>query len=245
MTASISLPALAGSVGGFGGALEITQLANLGQLADQSIRLTTQINNQVQMITNQVQQITTALQTYQNLLDNTLALPSQVWGNITGELQSLQSAVSQGQALAYSLGNVDDIVRQEFGKYNDFINNPLNANQFSQRYASWSERNNDTIAATLRSTGLNIEQFANEEATLQTLRNANNLTGRTQLLQTGNQIGVQQVEQMQKLRQLVAANTQMMGAYYAKASALQDATNARRELYYQPSTVQRGNGQQF
>ena len=170
MTASISLPAIAGSVGGAGGALEVTQLANLGQLADQSIRLTTQINNQVQMITNQVQQITTALQTYQNLVDNTLALPFQDWGNIMGELQALQTAVGQGQSLAYSLGNVDDIVRQEFGRYQDYIDNPLSANQFSQRYARWSERNNDTIAATLEATGLNIGQFADEQATLPRLQ---------------------------------------------------------------------------
>jgi P-type conjugative transfer protein TrbJ len=239
------LPAIAGSVGGFGGALEVTQIANLAQLADQTARQIQQYTAQIGILTENVQQTLTALQSYQNLVDNTLALPQQVWGNITGELSALQSAVSQGQALAYSLGNIDDIVRQEFGKYDDFISNPLNANQFSQRYAGWSERNNDTIAATLESTGLNIGQFANEEATLQTLRAANSNSGRTQLLQTGNQIGVQQVEQMQKLRQLVAANTQMMGAYYAKASALQDATNARKELYYEPSAVQRGNGQRY
>lgn len=238
-------PAHAGSVGGTGGALETTQLANLGQLADQTMRMGTQIRKKTQMITQQAAQIKVALRTYQNMHDNTSALPSQVWSNISSELKALQRTVSQGQALAYSLGNVDDIVRQEFGAYQDYINTPLNANQFSKRYANWSQRNNDTIAATLKATGMNIRQFVNEEAILQTLRQNNTLTGRTQLLQTGNQIAVQQVEQMQKLRHLVAANIQMMGAYYARSSALRDAASAHRKLYYKQNNVTIGNEEGF
>jgi len=37
----------------------------------------------------------------------------------------------------------------------------------------------------------------------------------------------------------------MMGAYYSKASALQDATNARRELYYNQNSVTIGNEEGF
>lgn len=241
-----ALPAWAGSPGGIGGALEVTQLANLAELSNQTIHVAEGVNQRVTMITNQIQQIQTALQSYQNMVANTLAIPNQLWSPIAGNLQQLHSAVSQGQALAYTIANVDDVIRQEFGQYSDFINNPLSRAQYATQYQGWSQRNRETIAATMEATGLNINQIGTEENFMNTLRNQNTNTGRTQLLQVGNQVALEQVGQFQKLRQLVAANTQMMGAYFAKSEAVRDAQKASTDEYYgAPTTFNTSDGEGF
>ncbi|WP_300064550.1 P-type conjugative transfer protein TrbJ [uncultured Roseobacter sp.] len=241
-----AIPAWAGSPGSIGGALEVTQLANLAELSNQTIQVAEGVNQRVTMITNQIQQIQTALQSYQNMVANTLAIPQQLWSPIAGNLQQLHSAVSQGQALAYTIANVDDVIRQEFGQYSDFINNPLSSAQYAQQYRGWSQRNRETIAATMEATGLNIDQIATEETFMNTLRNRNTNTGRTQLLQVGNQVALEQVGQFQKLRQLVAANTQMMGAYFAKSEAVRDAQKAATDQYYGVGTTfSTTDGQRF
>lgn len=246
MSALPALPAWAGSVGGVGGALEITQLANLAELSAQSIDIAQGVQQRVSMITNQITQIQTALQSYQNMVANTLAIPRQLWSPIASSLQQLRSVVSQGQALAYTISNVDDVIRQEFGKYQDFIDNPLSSAQFAQRYQGWSQRNNETIAATMASTGLNISQIQNEEVFVNTLRSQNTNTGRTELLQVGNQVAIEQVGQFQKLRQLVASNTQMMGAYFSKSEAVRDAQKAATDLFYgEPANLNTTNGERF
>ncbi|MEL7040791.1 MAG: hypothetical protein AAGL90_04665 [Pseudomonadota bacterium] len=67
----------------------------------------------------------------------------------------------------------------------------------------------------------------------------------TQLLETGNQIGVQQIEQMQKLRHLTASNLQMQAAYYARSSAIEDHERAKLEQYFQRPNTVIGNEQEF
>ena len=95
VSASLALaapPSFAGSVAGFGGSTEITQLANNIEL--------------VQSYLQQVQSYATQLQQYQNMIQNTLNIPAQVWGSIEGELMGVASVVQQGQALAYSATNI-------------------------------------------------------------------------------------------------------------------------------------------
>jgi type IV secretion system protein TrbJ len=246
IAAASASSAFAGSVGGFGGALEVTQIANLAELSAQTVDIANGVGQRVQMITNQIQQIQTALQSYQNMVANTLAIPQQLWSPIASNLQQLQQAVSQGQSLAYSLANVDNVVRTEFGKYTDFTASPLNRAQFAQKYQNWSERNMETTAATLKATGLNIGQIQTEEQFMATLRSENTNTGRTQLLQVGNQVAIEQVAQFQKLRQLVASNTQMMGAYFSKSEAVRDAQQAESDRYYgTPSNLSVTDGKSY
>ena len=85
-------PSFAGSVAGFGGSTEITQLANNIEL----------VNSYLQ----QVQSYATQLQQYQNMIQNTLNIPAQVWGAIEGDLMGVAGVVQQGQALAYSATNI-------------------------------------------------------------------------------------------------------------------------------------------
>ena len=81
--------------GGFFGATEFTQILNNGELVGLVGQSAEQIQNQVTQITQLAEQIQNQLRIYENMLQNTLTLPSHVWGQVESDLMQLQSLVQQ------------------------------------------------------------------------------------------------------------------------------------------------------
>ena len=79
-------------------ATEVTQLLNHAQLVLMYIREGLQLENELAM--------------YANMLRNTKNLSPQTFGQIAGDISALAQIVQGGQALAYSLGNLDHGVRE-------------------------------------------------------------------------------------------------------------------------------------
>ena len=57
---------------------------------------------------------------YQNMLQNTATLPTRIWGRAQADFAQLARLTLQGQSLAYSMSNIDDVFRQRFGTYDFF-----------------------------------------------------------------------------------------------------------------------------
>ena len=74
-------------------ATEITQLLNHAQLIMQYLR--------------QAEQLAEAVKQTADMLKNSKILPGQVFGPISSDLNALASIVQGGQALSYSLANLD------------------------------------------------------------------------------------------------------------------------------------------
>ena len=74
-------------------ATEATQFLNHGQLVMQYIRQGEQLSNEIKM--------------YADMLRNVRPLPDQVFGPVSADINALAAIVQGGQALAYSLGNLD------------------------------------------------------------------------------------------------------------------------------------------
>jgi P-type conjugative transfer protein TrbJ len=224
-------PAAAGSAAG--GATEWTQLLNNGELVTLVTKSAEQINNQVTQITQLAQQIQNQLRIYENMLQNTAQLPNQIWGQVENDLNRLRSLAAQGQGIAFSMSNADDVLKQRFQSYSDFKTNLPSGASFSSTYQSWSTTNRDTIAGTLKAAGLTAEQFSSEESTMSSLRTmSQSADGQMKALQVGHQIAAQQVAQFQKLRGLVSQQTTMMGTWLQSEQADKDLAQARREQFF-------------
>ena len=199
VSASLALaapPSFAGSVAGFGGSTEITQLANNIEL--------------VQSYLQQVQSYATQLQQYQNMIQNTLNIPAQVWGSIEGELMGVASVVQQGQALAYSATNIATQFENTFKGFT------FTGTDFKKEYRDLSRKTMDTLKGSLMAANMQSNQFATEEMTLKQLRTmSQSATGQMQAIQVGSQIAEQQVQQLQKLRQLMMAQLNQQNTYLA------------------------------
>ena len=134
------------SVGGLGGATEWTQILNNTELVSLVGSSAEQVQNQITQITQLAEQIQNQLRIYENMLQNTLTLPNNIWGQVESDLMRLQSLVNQGQGIAFSMGNVDDVLRQRFQSFADFKSGLANGQTFSSSYQDWSDTNRDTIA---------------------------------------------------------------------------------------------------
>lgn len=237
-----SAPAYAGVV--TGQATEWTQLLNNSELVGLVGQSAEQIQNQVQQITQLAEQIQNQIRIYENMLQNTLHLPNHIWGQVESDLARLQGLVNQGQGIAFSMGNIDDVLKQRFQSFAEFQTGLANGESFSSSYQDWSDTNRDTIAATLRAAGFTAEQFGSEEATMSQLRSmSQSAVGQMQALQVGHQIAAQQVAQSQKLRGLVSQQMTMMATWYQSEQAAKDLAQTRREEFFRSTAPSSSGGQ--
>ena len=211
----ISIPVVrtvyAGVLGGF--ATEWTQLANNLQLVSSYIRLGEQLQQQIKMVLD--------------MTKNSQILPSQVFGTVSSDIARLASVVQGGQALAYSMANLDAEFRTRFRGYG------YNSRTWYTDYRTWSQTSLDTTLGTLRAAGLQGQQLQSEQAVLDRLRvMAQTSDGRMQALQVANQIAEQQVQQTMKLRQLMLADLQSKQAFQAAQMQRQAATEAASEQFF-------------
>ena len=231
LSATLPVPANAGGV--TGQATEWTQLANNAELVSLVGKSAEQVNNQITQISQLAEQIQNQLNIYSNLLQNTAQLPNHIWGQVESDLKSLQNVVAQGQGVAFSMGNIDDVLKQRFQSFSEMKSNLPDGASFSTTYQNWSDTNRDTIAGTLKAANLTADQFSSEESTMSSLRSmSESADGQMKALQVGHQIAAQQVAQMQKLRGLVSQQMTMMGTWFQSEQAQKDLAQARREQFF-------------
>lgn len=213
----------AGSVAGFGGATEITQLANNVEL--------------VNLYLQQVQSYATQLQQYQNMLQNTLNIPAQVWGAIQADLMGVANVVRQGQALAYSAQNIGTQFQNTFKGFSY----PQGFN-FKTEYRNWSRATLDGIKGAFEAAKMQADQFATEEGVLTALRAmSQSAQGQMQALQVGAQIAEQQVQQLQKLRQLMMVQMQAQNSYLAAQEQKDAASRLALDDFFRFSDPRQGS----
>ncbi|MHC2733715.1 P-type conjugative transfer protein TrbJ [Rhizobium leguminosarum] len=227
-------------------ATEWTQLANNAQLVDLMKSSGIQVDNQLTQISQLAEQIQNQLKIYENMLQNTAQLSDHVWGQVESDLNQLRSIVDQGQGIAFSMGNADDVLQQRFQSYADLKTNLPDNATFSSTYQSWSNTNRDTIASSLKAASLTADQFDSEEDTMSSLRSMSETAdGQMKALQVGHEIAAQQVAQMQKLRGLVSQQMTMMGTWLQTEQTDKDLAQARREKFFNAEVKSVPEGQKM
>jgi P-type conjugative transfer protein TrbJ len=158
--------------------------------------------NTAKQLANEAQQIQFVLKDMQNYKGGT-----GEWANIQSMLLQLGDEVQQGQALAYSMKDLDGQFSKKFPGY-------VPQQDYQQSYSSWSKTTMDTLRSTLESAGMQANQFGNEQSRLNQLASlSQSAQGRMQALQVGNMIAAEQVTQTQKLRQLVITQVNAENTY--------------------------------
>lgn len=207
--------ARAGSVAGFGGSTEITQIANNIELVNSYIQ-------QVQAYANQLQQ-------YAIMVRNAQNIPNQIWGNAQQDLMGVAKIVQQGNALAYSSQNIGTQFQNTFKGFNY----PPGFN-YKTSYKDWSQKTLAGIKGAFDAAGMQSDNFATEEQVLVSLRaQSTNATGQMQAIQVGNQVAEQQVQQLQKLRQLMMVQMQAQNSYLAAQEQKEAARTLAQEDFFQ------------
>ena len=194
-------------------ATEVTQILNHGQLIMQYLRQGEQLANEIKM--------------YEDMLRNVKPVPGQTFGPISADINALANIVQGGQALAYSMGNLDAVFRRTYPGYG------YNSNAYYTNYRNWSQTSLDTTVGALRAAGLQGQQLQSEQSVLNSLRDmAQTSDGRMQALQVLGQINEQQVQQLMKLRELMMADMSSKQAYQATVIQQEAAGEAATERFF-------------
>ncbi len=210
---SLSVPAPTDSGVVAGVATEWTQILNHVQLVMGYIRQGLQLEAQMKQLTEQLKQ--------------GVKSPQQFFGSIQQDLGQLSQIVQGGQALAYSMGNLDAQFRNTFPGYSSRTSGYFND------YKKWSQTSLDTTLSTLRAVGLQGQQLNSAQSVLAQLRTMSmGAGGEMQAAEVGNQIAEQQVEQLMSLRQLMLADLQSKQAYQAEQIQKEQADNAALEQVF-------------
>src|SRR5215467_10134977 len=203
-------------------ATEVTQLLNHAQLVMQYIRQGEQLANEINM--------------YADMVKNSRTLSAHTFGAIMNDINALANIVQGGRALAYSLGNLDQMFRQTYPGYG------YNAGAYYTQYRNWSQTSLDTALGTLRAAGLQGQQLQSEQAIIASLRNSLAGTdGRLEALHALGDISEQQVEQMMKLRELMMADMSSKQAYQATVIQRQAASEAAAQRFFTYTPSQSDN----
>ena len=183
---------------------------------------------------NTAQQLQTQIQQYQNMVTQGLSLPNSMFGSIAADLQSVVNIYTKSQALGRQIQNMDSQFNTQFPGFESYLNQAANsaAVPARDRYQKWSEQGRDNVKAAMEAANLNTGTFESEDAQLaRMVSRSQSAAGRMQAIQAGNEIASQNVQQLQKLRDLVATQINMQGNYMAQQGDRRAASEAAEQQF--------------
>ncbi|XJN32419.1 P-type conjugative transfer protein TrbJ [Escherichia coli] len=184
---------------------------------------------------NTAQQLATQIQQYQNMVTQGLSLPNSMFGSIAVDLQSVANIYTKSQALGRQIQNMDSQFNTQFPGFESYLNQAANSAEVParDRYQKWSEQGRDNVKAAMEAANLNTGTFESEDAQLARMvsRSQSVPLYRMQAIQAGNEIASQNVQQLQKLRDLVATQINMQGNYMAQQGDRRAASEAAEQQF--------------
>lgn len=201
----VATAARGGSVAGFGGSTEFTQILNNVEL--------------IQVAKTELESLKQQIRQYQILMRNMKRLPDDVKRQVERDLRRLAELVTLGRGVSYSSGRIDAAFRETYQDFDYYQSMPVgqrNEKTYEAHYRRWTQANHDSVKGALRAANLQADQFTDEAQAMRTIqRQMMGAEGQMQVLQAAGQIAAMQVEQMQKLRQLVATQIQIQSVQVA------------------------------
>ncbi|AMX33611.1 P-type conjugative transfer protein TrbJ [Escherichia coli] len=201
---------------------------------------------------NTAQQLQTQIQQYQNMVTQGLSLPNSMFGSIAADLQSVASIYTKSQALGRQIQNMDSQFNMQFPGFQSYLNSAAASakapasSTMPDRYEKWSEQGRDNVKAAMEAANLNTSTFESEDAQLSRMvARSQSAAGRMQAIQAGNEIASQNVQQLQKLRDLIATQINMQGNYMAQEQDRIQLDDALRQQRRSGTITQTGSNKGY
>jgi len=176
--------------------------ANYSQNVLTAVRALQSNLNEAQQIANQLRQIEMEVKNLANF-------PAGVWADIQADLNQLTQLAQSSGAISYTMQNLSTQFKQLYPGYQAQTN-------YEQEYQAWTNNSLESIRTALETANRQSQVFEEEKADMRKIENmSDSAEGQMQVLQTGNMLTAQLVEQMQKLRLLQMTEMQAQTAYMA------------------------------
>ncbi|QPO23998.1 P-type conjugative transfer protein TrbJ [Pseudomonas sp. Y39-6] len=174
---------------------------------------------QVNTALNTAEQLQTQIQQYQNMVSQGTSLPNSMFGSIAADLKNVANIYNRSQALGRQIQDMDSKFNTAFPGFESYLNQAANSAEAPSRdrYEKWSVQGRDNVKTAMKAADLNTGAFESEDAQLaRMVSRSQSAVGRMQAIQAGNEIASQNVQQLQKLRDLMATQINMQGNYMAQ-----------------------------
>jgi len=173
------------------------------------------------------------LNQYQNMIVNTISLRDPILAPIGNTFRSLYQVYWQGQSLMWRAQNMDQQFNYMYPGYESYLYSVGQGGQtFSQKYRTWSERNNEGIINSARVSGMTVQSGEDTAALLQRMAlQSSSAEGQVQAVQAGNQIATLQVQELLKLQAMIDAQIKMQANYLAIENERRGMDDAFRSQY--------------
>ncbi|MBA1421152.1 MAG: hypothetical protein FAF03_09980 [Epsilonproteobacteria bacterium] len=230
----------AGSVGGFGGATEITQMRKWTweQMTKWPKELVELQNNLKQFQKWKEQMIA-----YKQLVNNIGRFPKQMKAQFMNELLQMKKAVEFGDALSYTASSFDKDFKNQFKGFDEWLKLAKGGNlYFQETYKQLNDSSRDTIKGALKALQFQEKDLQGDASFMHAVHSKMSTTkGEKEMLLISNELAVHQTERMKALQKTIMTQVNMQGQYYAmqneKKALKQAATKAYLSDYEKPSNV--------
>ncbi|KTB68229.1 conjugal transfer protein TrbJ [Pseudomonas fluorescens] len=183
---------------------------------------------------NTAETLQTQIQQYQNMVTQGTGLPSSMFGSVAADLKKVANIYTRSQSLGRQIQNMDSQFNTAFPGFQSYLNQAANSAEVpaGERYQKWSEQNRDSVKMALEAANLNTSTFESEDTQLDHIvARSQSAVGRMQAIQAGNEIASQNVQQLQKLRDLLATQITMQGNYMAQQGDRKAASEATEQKF--------------
>ena len=225
----------AGSVGGFGGALEGTQWARFGaETADRASAYA----KQLQQYATQLQQYYTQMQEWQRkvmglrmMVQNIGQLPENMKNQFLNMALQMKRQMQQGQAIAYTAANLDQKFRNTFKGFDQYLQKAQGGNlDFTSEYKNMYQTTKDTALNALKTLGIQERDLQSDQAFMSRLRTAmNTAQGTEAAIAVANQLSYHQTQSLQKLQKTIMTQANLEAEWIAQRNEQDAMRTAARE----------------
>lgn len=193
-----------------GGATEFTQIVNMTQL--------------VLAYAQQVQQYSTQLQQYQAQLRNLEQNPTSALGlgSVTQIIQGVGSIMEAENSMGRTMNQIDANFARKYGG--------SVAGSYANKFKTWTDTSVGTLGAALRAAGMHRDSYSSDANALQALFNqSQSSTGTVAAVQQLSALTSMQIQQTQKLGDLMASQNEAASTWMASQASKEQAAQDNDE----------------
>lgn len=187
----------------------------------------------IQQYMTQVDQLRTQIKQYEDMVKQGLQVPETIWSEAKANLAELDQLVRNSQALAYNTDDIAGKLKELYPGYDAYANGDAD-------FGRWARNMDNTVETVLENAGMQADQFGTEADTMRRLeQQSSSAQGRLQAIQAGNAMAAQTFGQLQKLRQLMIAQTELQAQRIAATNDQAAAVKVYLEKTYAPTQRER------
>jgi P-type conjugative transfer protein TrbJ len=210
-----------------GGATEMTQLMNNGELVKQVQQMEQSLRNEIQMLLDNVTMIQNQVTMIQDMFQNTAQLPNQMVDQVTGAIRNIIGSYNKMDGILGKLSNIDEDFYDRFYSAKESGAGGTSAGwikNYSEEYFKLSEALEEQAKKTVESLKVSADDITDSSKLLETLsKNAASATGRNAILQAGNELLGFMGGELVKTRTLMTEQTKTYLDYAERERSIQDA----------------------